>query len=494
MAGIITTGTINGASTQLARDVRLAIRDSVQAGINAGKTQWSIVDDGFVSGTTERTVFKNTNGFSLMVFNSTTLATTYLHMVMGQNYAGSSSRTFTITSASTTGTTPNYNFVYTTSVNHNIVVGEKVTITGLTDVNYNKTDAVVTAVTANTFTVFSGTVTRTTITGQTGSAGLNPIGAITNAVGNGTNVTYTYTQTNSYRFVPGETVIVANITPTALNVTGTIISATDTTFTIANTSTATYTNGGIVTRENARVAPNSLTNVNFISSSSTYPSNSYGFSGINWNPTAVNTSSSPNAVYNNSNGWVCATTFQAFHAVVDTDWMSFSVKDSNATYKGKSFYVGKFETLVTNPSLSEIAPYVYFQNWQGGSLYEGAGCLHSIGNENKNIEHEFTGIINSWYNNTPIQTDYYKLNTPVYAQPITLVRGGGSSMATMTDSNTAGYERGKLTNIIYIDDGLAVWGDTIKLFNGTEYTYIGGTTSTWNNLDISGFAMWVKTN
>jgi hypothetical protein len=84
--------------------------------------------------------------------------------------------------------------------------------------------------------------------GAGGSGGVTHIAAqatITNAVGNGTTVTYT--ANNS--FVVGENVSVAGITPSTLNQSGAarITSASATQFTIAGTQTGTYTSGGTAT-------------------------------------------------------------------------------------------------------------------------------------------------------------------------------------------------------------------------------------------------------
>lgn len=70
-------------------------------------------------------------------------------------------------------------------------------------------------------------------------------GTITNAVGNGTTVTYTC----SNSFVVGDNVAVGGITPSTLNQSGAtrIISASSTQFTIAGTQTGTYVSGGTAT-------------------------------------------------------------------------------------------------------------------------------------------------------------------------------------------------------------------------------------------------------
>jgi hypothetical protein len=67
---------------------------------------------------------------------------------------------------------------------------------------------------------------------------------ITAAVGNGTSVTYTIDNADSL-FVAGNIAVVTGITPSGLNTDWSeILSVTETSFTLANTSTATYTSGG----------------------------------------------------------------------------------------------------------------------------------------------------------------------------------------------------------------------------------------------------------
>ena len=64
---------------------------------------------------------------------------------------------------------------------------------------------------------------------------------ITNATGNGTNVTYTAANT----YVVGQQVQVAGITPSSFNTIGTVVAATATTFQMANNATGTYVQGGV---------------------------------------------------------------------------------------------------------------------------------------------------------------------------------------------------------------------------------------------------------
>lgn len=81
MAITFLQGTLNPASTQKAKDLR-------QAWVAAftGITGWSIVDDGYVNGTSERAVLVNNAGFAIMLWHSTTYSTLALNIVFGQSY------------------------------------------------------------------------------------------------------------------------------------------------------------------------------------------------------------------------------------------------------------------------------------------------------------------------------------------------------------------------------------------------------------------------
>lgn len=81
MAIQLVTGTLNPASTQKARDIRQA-----WVAAFAGKTGWTILDDNYVNGTTERSVLSNSAGFAVMIYNSTTLTDTNIRFHIGTSY------------------------------------------------------------------------------------------------------------------------------------------------------------------------------------------------------------------------------------------------------------------------------------------------------------------------------------------------------------------------------------------------------------------------
>ena len=81
MAIAFTKGTLNPASTSLARDIRNAWVSAF-----TGQPNWTVLDNGYVNGTIERTVITNSNGFSIMLANSTTLTDTRLFVYIGRTY------------------------------------------------------------------------------------------------------------------------------------------------------------------------------------------------------------------------------------------------------------------------------------------------------------------------------------------------------------------------------------------------------------------------
>ena len=69
------------------------------------------------------------------------------------------------------------------------------------------------------------------------------VGGVTNVVATGTQITYTTTNT----FIEGETVTISDVIPSQFNITNAeVVSASGTSFTIANTATGTYVSGGVV--------------------------------------------------------------------------------------------------------------------------------------------------------------------------------------------------------------------------------------------------------
>lgn len=81
-----TSGTLTNGS-QNTKDIRLAIVTGINAAIADGKSQFAVVDNGYVNGTAERSVITNTAGWAFMAFTHTTYSTNaYVYFVSGQSY------------------------------------------------------------------------------------------------------------------------------------------------------------------------------------------------------------------------------------------------------------------------------------------------------------------------------------------------------------------------------------------------------------------------
>lgn len=129
-------------------------------------------------------------------------------------------KSFAISAVNYTSTTATY-----TATGHTFSVNDIVMITGLAPDGYN------------------GTYTITSILGAN----------ITNAVGNGTNVTYT--ASNSY--VAGEKITITGMNPAGYNVTNaTVISANASQFVVANATTTAFVSGGTAVSNNRFIVSN----------------------------------------------------------------------------------------------------------------------------------------------------------------------------------------------------------------------------------------------
>jgi hypothetical protein len=81
-------GSLYGSSTTKGKDIRTGLSEAMAYIISVrGDSVWSIQDDGYVNGTSERTVFSNSNGFSFMIINAPNDATsTNMNFIIGTDY------------------------------------------------------------------------------------------------------------------------------------------------------------------------------------------------------------------------------------------------------------------------------------------------------------------------------------------------------------------------------------------------------------------------
>ena len=140
---------------------------------------------------------------------------------------------FAITNAVGNGTTVTY-----TASGHNFTVGSTVTVSDLAPAGYNGTFLVTAIAGSSTFTVAN--TTTATLTDASGIAfGPGRSVNITNAVGNGTSVTYT---ASNHGYSVGTSVTISGLAPSGYNGTFLITSiVAGSTFTVSNGTTATLT-------------------------------------------------------------------------------------------------------------------------------------------------------------------------------------------------------------------------------------------------------------
>ena len=140
---------------------------------------------------------------------------------------------YAVSNAVGNGTTVTY-----TASGHNFTVGSSVSVSDLAPAGYNGTFLITAIVAGSTFTVAN--TTTATLTDSTGIAyGPGRSVNITNAVGNGTTVTYT---ASNHGYSVGTSVNISGLAPDAYNGTFLITSVVaGSTFTVSNGTTATLT-------------------------------------------------------------------------------------------------------------------------------------------------------------------------------------------------------------------------------------------------------------
>jgi len=140
---------------------------------------------------------------------------------------------YAVSNAVGNGTTVTY-----TASGHNFSVGSSVTVSDLAPAGYNGTFLITAIAAGSTFTVAN--TTTATLTDSTGIAyGPGRSVNITNAVGNGSTVTYT---ASSHGYSVGTSVTISGLAPDAYNGTFLITSVVaGSTFTVSNGTTATLT-------------------------------------------------------------------------------------------------------------------------------------------------------------------------------------------------------------------------------------------------------------
>ena len=199
-----------------------------------------------------------------------------------------------------------------------------------------------------------------------------------------------------------------------------------------------------------------------------------GYSTVNYNPTAVQTSVTP-TIHSSYNYITIPSTSSTWFLMVDDDYAVFSLKDGTAGV-GTVWYFGAFNSEVTNTSLTDTAPYGLFQNGGGTSTFKGV-FLQSLNNGGKNITHNAEmGIATTIFTGRPAVAtfyDIYKTGTKSVLSKINIFRDNSSALTSQTNPNTDGHHRGSLKGVAYASATSAAWGDQIDV-DGITYLYAGG--------------------
>lgn len=252
------------------------------------------------------------------------------------------------------------------------------------------------------------------------------------------------------------------------------------------------------------VATHTLNNVGFANAADARTAAATGFSGANYAPPTPLTSAgnNTNPVPHGSNVYLKGNGNQnAWFAVFEQDYMYFSY-NGHATLKGEVLFLGKFDTMVANPALTDTYPFGSFTFMADGfTQYARFTILHSLNNQSKNIRH--SGFLWSFTSDgaPAFSTSYDKYSdSPNKAKmaPIYISRYGNYNQGYFdtrneayppNDSNVNGWLRGKLPIVYHGLDTNANWGDTVSI-SGKTYKYVGG--NGYTNAQNQSLAIWVE--
>lgn len=256
-------------------------------------------------------------------------------------------------------------------------------------------------------------------------------------------------------------------------------------FIILNSTTTTDTTIDFYLGQSYTLATHTLNNIGFGLGATNTLSNATGFSGTNYNPTAVSTANSGTPAIHTSAYYFTATSSQsAWAASINNNYIIFSIKDGS-TNNGQWIYIGAYTTLVTNPILTDTYPYVMVKSTTAGNSTGGV-FLHSLDNNSKTIIH---GAL-AWsliQNAAPAKAGTYNKYIEINKSPVSeIFVSRGYSQYLYANSDTNGWLRGKLKGC-YNGNGLsAVWGDTVNI-DGISYFYMGGLNEYVGNTSL---ALW----
>jgi hypothetical protein len=237
------------------------------------------------------------------------------------------------------------------------------------------------------------------------------------------------------------------------------------------------------------VGTHTLSNLTIGTNLSTSTSNSTGFSGVNRNPTALATTASP--ALGKSHEFLTSSAQTAYSIHIEDTWMTLSFKK---TVAGNAMFFGKFETLVSNATLTDTYPFVAVNfNNDTVAVMPVVAFLHSLNNNSVTIQHSaaaFTFDMDSTPA-LPASFDKYSLN-PTKAK-LSYIYVAREQHTPPITALTNGWLRGYLPGTYHGWVDSAAWGDTVSI-DGKAYMLTGGGTATelYNGVAGNHIPTWTE--
>jgi hypothetical protein len=188
---------------------------------------------------------------------------------------------------------------------------------------------------------------------------------------------------------------------------------------------------------------------------------------------------------------------------VEDDYLYFTFKNGSAT-KGEWLFFGAYNSLITNPSLTDDEPFALTVSSAKSisGVHGGVAVLKSMV---PSVSASQTGLTFSFressapaslssYDRYASDPDTAKVAKIFFDRgtPQDSVNGADRNISrASSDANLYGYLRGEFPDIYFGWDTNANWGDTVQV-NGEVYMYAGGTHYTQAFITTPHQAGWVK--
>lgn len=252
-----------------------------------------------------------------------------------------------------------------------------------------------------------------------------------------------------------------------------------------------------------------LNNVGFNTSNTSFTPNSNGHSGVNYTvpsamPSLTQTGTQGPTVALALSRLTAATSQSEWAIHVEEDYMFFSFKTASTT-KGEWIFIGKYNSLITNPSLTDNEPYIILTSeikTNGATISGGIAYLKSMVPSVAAVQ---SGVAFSFrQSSAPAQLstyDRYSSNPDeANVHNVYLSRGTAPATGANVDldiqanntSSTFGFIRGQLPDCFFAWSDNALWGDTVQV-NNEVYMYSGGLHYGQYGVNpVRSIALWVR--